>query len=46
MARNTNKGKGVGGIQKISMRKRKEQIMQKKANRKRDYLNKSLNKSS
>jgi hypothetical protein len=41
MARNTNKGKGVGGIQKISMRKRKEEIMRKKANRKRDYLNKS-----
>lgn len=41
MARNTNKGKGVGGIQKPSMRKKKELILQKTANRKRDHLNKN-----
>lgn len=41
MAKNTNQGKGVGGIQKPNMRKRKELIRQKEANRKRDYENKS-----
>jgi hypothetical protein len=44
MARNTNQGKGVGGIQKPNMRKKKELFRQKDANRKRDLDNK--NKSS
>ena len=43
MARNTNKGKGVGGIQKLSMRKKKDAIFKKQTNRKRDYSNKLKN---
>jgi len=44
MARNRNQGKGVGGIQKPNMRKKKDLIRLKEANRKRDMNNK--NKSS
>jgi hypothetical protein len=44
MGRNTNQGKGVGGIQQPNMRKKKELIRMKEANRKRDLDNK--NKSS
>ena len=44
MGRNTNQGKGVGGIQKPNMRKRKELLRIKENNRKRDFENK--NKSS
>lgn len=40
MARNTNQGKGVGGIQKPNMRKKKELLRIKENNRKRDYENK------
>lgn len=42
MARNTNQGKGVGGIQKPNMRKKKELMRIKDNNRKRDYENKSV----
>lgn len=41
MARNTNKGKGVGGIQKPNMRRKKQLIAIKENNRKRDQENKS-----
>lgn len=40
MGRNSNQGKGVGGIQKPNMRKKKELIRIKENNRKRDYENK------
>jgi hypothetical protein len=41
MARNRNKGKGVGGIQTISNRKKKEKIYISYMNRKKDLENKS-----
>lgn len=44
MAKNTNKGKGVGGIQRPTARKKKEMIFQDYINRKKDYERK--NKSS
>lgn len=40
MGRNSNQGKGVGGIQKPNMRKKKELLRIKENNRKRDYENK------
>lgn len=44
MARNTNKGKGVGGIQRPTARKKKEMIFRDYMNRKMDHQRK--NKSS
>ena len=44
MARNTNKGKGVGGIQRPTARKKKEMIFRDYNNRKMDHQRK--NKSS
>jgi len=41
MARNTNQGKGVGGIQKPNMRKKKELLRIKKNNRRKNYENKN-----
>ncbi len=43
MARNTNKGKGVGGIQKPTRRKRKEMIFASYMNRKTDFERKNKN---
>ena len=44
MGKNSNKGKGVGGIQKPNMRKKKELLRIKENDRKTDQTNK--NKSS
>ena len=41
MARNTNQGKGVGGIQKPTRRKKKEMIFRDYMNRKMDFLRKN-----
>jgi hypothetical protein len=41
MARNTNQGKGVGGIQKPTRRKKKEIIYRDYMNRKTDHERKS-----
>jgi hypothetical protein len=44
MGKNSNQGKGVGGIQKPNMRKKKELLRIKENDRKTDQTNK--NKSS
>ena len=41
MGKNSNQGKGVGGIQKPNMRRKKDLIRLKEANRKRDMDNKN-----
>jgi hypothetical protein len=43
MARNTNKGKGVGGIQNPTQRKRKEMLFRDYMNRKMDFERKNKN---
>ena len=41
MGKNSNQGKGVGGIQKPNMRRKKDLIRLKEQNRKRDMDNKT-----